>query len=371
MTIEITQNDILMNNGTKEYFEKNNFKLDENTDIIMNGKFDNGVLDNFYDYLKVKSYFINSITAPECENLPPLFFVRIRMVKKIIIREGTKNILKQALGGCDIETLVLPQSFELITKDTFEKSAIRNIEFSGSNKTENAKWTVKEDGLYYKDQNVLMCRLVKYPVSKMPYLSHSAISYATDKPQHFFQDDREDEWMWNQRQEILNTWKKPVEELKSKIISKYEKNIETLTFELLSDLCAASPYSKNCIDWSHKMIERIVPGFYRKNSENILKVRQAYDNNIELPKSIKDYFLYHRPYADPRNFFMVAIFSKGVEIFNVYYSVYVFLEKSEVKAFPELMFEVTNLLPYTPVIVPIHDADSNKIGEQEFHGDKI
>lgn len=371
MTIEITQNDILLNNGTKEYFENKNFKLDENTDIIMNDDFDQGVLDDFHDYLKVKSYYINSITAPECEKLPKWFFVRTRLVKKLIIREGTKTLGSESFAACDIDTLVLPQSFEFMQKNTFKKAAIRNIEFNGTNKTENAKWIVKEDGLYYKGQDVVLCKFVKYPVSKMPYLSYPAINYVTKDPQPFFYGNREDLGVWNQRETLVKKWKQPVEELKSKIIPKYEKNTETLTFELLEVLCINSPYSNLCVDVNHKMIERIVPGFYRRNQPGLPKLREAFENKTELPKSIKDYFLYHRPYADPRNIFMVAIFSKGVEVFNVYYSVYAFLEKNEVKAFPEFMYELTNLLPYQPIIVPIYDETYKKVGEQEFHGDKI
>lgn len=371
MTIEITQKDILNCNGTENLFKLKNYVLDENTDIVMNGEFDNGVLYDFFDFLKVKSYFINSITAPECETLPGSFFVKARLVKKIIIREGTRFLQNESFAGCDIETLVLPKSFELITKSTFKKSAIRHIEFNGDNKTENAHWIVKEKGLYNKGQDVCLLSFVKYPVSRMPYLSFPAISYATEGAINFLNPIHEDRYLADDRNKIIQQWKQPVADLKAKILSSYEQNKETLTLDLIGELCGASPYSKLCIDVSHKMIERTVPGFYRRNNDNLFKLRSAFDNKTELPKSFKDYFLYHRPYADPRNIFMIAIFSSGIEIYNVYYSLYAFLEKSEINAFPEFMYELTNMLPYKPVIVPVYDENNEKIGEREFHGEKI
>lgn len=65
------------------------------------------------------------------------------MVKKIIIQEGTKYLGLNALGACDIETLVLPQSLERYVScrggkgNPLRESKIRNIEFSGeTNKDE-------------------------------------------------------------------------------------------------------------------------------------------------------------------------------------------------------------------------------------------
>lgn len=143
MIIEISQDDILKNVGTKNLFEKNNYSLNEETDIILNGDFDGDVIYDFFDYLKKKVCRINSITAPRMEFLPQTFFCGVKMVKKIIIQEGTKYLGTNALGACDIETLVLPQSLERYVSgrggkgNPLRESKIRNIEFSGeTNKDE-------------------------------------------------------------------------------------------------------------------------------------------------------------------------------------------------------------------------------------------
>ena len=77
------------------------------------------------------------------EFLPQTFFCGVKMVKKIIIQEGTKYLGLNALGACDIETLVLPQSLERYVSyrggkgNPLRESKIRNIEFSGeTNKDE-------------------------------------------------------------------------------------------------------------------------------------------------------------------------------------------------------------------------------------------
>ena len=51
MIIEISQDDILKNVGTENLFEKNNYSLNEETDIILNGDFDGDVIYDFFDYL--------------------------------------------------------------------------------------------------------------------------------------------------------------------------------------------------------------------------------------------------------------------------------------------------------------------------------
>ena len=51
MIIEISQDDILKNVGTENLFEKNNYLLNEETDIILNGDFDGDVIYDFFDYL--------------------------------------------------------------------------------------------------------------------------------------------------------------------------------------------------------------------------------------------------------------------------------------------------------------------------------
>lgn len=143
MIIEISQDDILKNVGTENLFEKNNYSLNEETDIILNGDFDGDVIYDFFDYLKKKACRINSLTAPRVEFLPQTFFCGVKMVKKIIIQEGTKYLGLNALGACDIETLVLPQSLERYVSvrggkgHPLRESKIRNIEFSGeTNKDE-------------------------------------------------------------------------------------------------------------------------------------------------------------------------------------------------------------------------------------------
>ena len=50
MIIEISQDDILKNVGTENLFEKNNYSLNEETDIILNGDFDGDVIYDFFDY---------------------------------------------------------------------------------------------------------------------------------------------------------------------------------------------------------------------------------------------------------------------------------------------------------------------------------
>ena len=143
MIIEISQDDILKNVGTENLFEKNNYSLNEETDIILNGDFDGDVIYDFFDYLKKKACRINSITAPRVEVLPQTFFCGVKMVKKIIIQEGTEYLGPDALGACDIETLVLPHSLGryvsgvVVTGNPLRESKIRNIEFSGgTNKNE-------------------------------------------------------------------------------------------------------------------------------------------------------------------------------------------------------------------------------------------
>lgn len=143
MIIEISQDDILKNVGTENLFEKNNYSLNEETDIILNGDFDGDVIYDFFDYLKKKACRINSITAPRVEVLPQTFFCGVKMVKKIIIQKGTEYLETDALGACDIETLVLPHSLGryvsgvLVTGNPLRESKIRNIEFSGgTNKNE-------------------------------------------------------------------------------------------------------------------------------------------------------------------------------------------------------------------------------------------
>lgn len=143
MIIEISQDDILKNVGTENLFEKNNYSLNEETDIILNGDFDGDVIYDFFDYLKKKACRINSITAPRVEVLPQTFFCGVKMVKKIIIQGGTEYLGLDALGACDIETLVLPHSLGryvsgvLVTGNPLRESKIRNIEFSGgTNKNE-------------------------------------------------------------------------------------------------------------------------------------------------------------------------------------------------------------------------------------------
>ena len=143
MIIEISQDDILKNVGTENLFEKNNYSLNEETDIILNGDFDGDVIYDFFDYLKKKACRINSITAPRVEVLPQTFFCGVKMVKKIIIQEGTEYLGLDALGACDIETLVLPHSLGryvsgvVVTGNPLRESKIRNIEFSGgTNKNE-------------------------------------------------------------------------------------------------------------------------------------------------------------------------------------------------------------------------------------------
>lgn len=140
MIIEISQDDILKNVGTENLFEKNNYSLNEETDIILNGDFDGDVIYDFFDYLKKKACRINSITAPRVEVLPQTFFCGVKMVKKIIIQEGTEYLGLDALGACDIETLVLPHSLGryvsgvVVTGNPLRESKIRNIEFSGGTK---------------------------------------------------------------------------------------------------------------------------------------------------------------------------------------------------------------------------------------------
>ena len=168
MIIEISQDDILKNVGTENLFEKNNYSLNEETDIILNGDFDGDVIYDFFDYLKKKACRINSITAPRVEFLPQTFFCGEKMVKKIIIQEGTKYLGLNALGACDIETLVLPQSLERYVScrggkgNPLRESKIRNIEFSGeTNKDEEIlrmrdyydfeKMTPEEYELFKKD----------------------------------------------------------------------------------------------------------------------------------------------------------------------------------------------------------------------------
>lgn len=143
MIIEISQDDILKNVGTENLFEKNNYSLNEETDIILNGDFDGDVIYDFFDYLKKKACRINSITAPRVEVLPQTFFCGVKMVKKIIIQKGTEYLGLDALGACDIETLVLPHSLGryvsgvVVTGNPLRESKIRNIEFSGgTNKNE-------------------------------------------------------------------------------------------------------------------------------------------------------------------------------------------------------------------------------------------
>ena len=143
MIIEISQDDILKNVGTENLFEKNNYSLNEETDIILNGDFDGDVIYDFFDYLKKKACRINSITAPRVEVLPQTFFCGVKMVKKIIIQKGTEYLGPDALGACDIETLVLPHSLGryvsgvVVTGNPLRESKIRNIEFSGgTNKNE-------------------------------------------------------------------------------------------------------------------------------------------------------------------------------------------------------------------------------------------
>lgn len=137
MIIEISQDDILKNVGTENFFEKNNYSLNEETDIILNGDFDGDVIYDFFDYLKKKACRINSITAPRVEFLPQTFFCGVKMVRKIIIQEGTEYLGLDALGACDIETLVLPHSLGryvsgvVVTGNPLRESKIRNIEFSG------------------------------------------------------------------------------------------------------------------------------------------------------------------------------------------------------------------------------------------------
>lgn len=151
MIIEISQDDILKNVGTENLFEKNNYSLNEETDIILNGDFDGDVIYDFFDYLKKKACRINSITAPRVEVLPQTFFCGVKMVKKIIIQEGTEYLGLDALGACDIETLVLPHSLGryvsgvVVTGNPLRESKIRNIEFSGgTNKNEFFKAFLSE-----------------------------------------------------------------------------------------------------------------------------------------------------------------------------------------------------------------------------------
>ncbi len=168
MIIEISQDDILKNVGTENLFEKNNYSLNEETDIILNGDFDGDVIYDFFDYLKKKACRINSITAPRVEFLPQTFFCGVKMVKKIIIQEGTKYLGLNALAACDIETLVLPQSLERYVSyrggkgNPLRESKIRNIEFSEeTNKDEEIlrmrdyfdfeKMTPEEYELFKKD----------------------------------------------------------------------------------------------------------------------------------------------------------------------------------------------------------------------------
>lgn len=82
MIIEISQDDILKNVGTENLFEKNNYSLNEETDIILNGDFDGDVIYDFFDYLKKKVCRINSITAPRMEFLPQTFFLRCKNGKE-------------------------------------------------------------------------------------------------------------------------------------------------------------------------------------------------------------------------------------------------------------------------------------------------
>ena len=124
MIIEISQDDILKNVGTENLFEKNNYSLNEETDIILNGDFDGDVI-----YCLVP--------------MNQTFFCGVKMVKKIIIQEGTEYLGPDALGACDIETLVLPHSLGryvsgvVVTGNPLRESKIRNIEFSGgTNKNE-------------------------------------------------------------------------------------------------------------------------------------------------------------------------------------------------------------------------------------------
>ena len=48
MIIEISQDDILKNVGTENLFERNNYSLNEETDIILNGDFDGDVIYDFF-----------------------------------------------------------------------------------------------------------------------------------------------------------------------------------------------------------------------------------------------------------------------------------------------------------------------------------
>lgn len=68
---------------------------------------------------------------------------------------------------------------------------------------------------------------------------------------------------------------------------------------------------------------------------------------------------------------MCIIFTAGIEIYNIYYGVYAFIGKNEINAFPQFMCELTNMFPYKPMIVPIYNEEGDKIGEQEFHGQKL
>lgn len=366
MTITITQKDILDNVGTKNLFENKNYVLNEETDIIMNGHFDMDVLFDFHDYLKLKSYFINSITAPECETLSRDFFCRTRMVKKIIVREGTKKLHIKAFAGCDIETLILPQSFENLTKLTFNKSLVRHIEFSGESKTENPKWIIKEDGLHNKQNDYCYLPVCKFPVSKMPYLTPVAGNYLWDKDFYFIKNSSQEN-----KDNLINTWRKPIDDLKARCVALVEKNTEALDLELICKLCNDSPYSKCCIDSEYEYLDKIISGFYRRNESYVQELRAIFETNAKLPKSYKDYFLYYRPNSDPRDWFMCIIFTAGIEIYNIYYGVYAFIGKNEVNAFPQFMCELTDMFPYKPMIVPIYNEEGDKIGEQEFHGQKL
>lgn len=362
MKITITEKDILNNNGTENLFIKNNYVLNEETDIVMDGTFSLDVLYDFHKYLKIKSYVINSITLTGVTHGEACFFMNVRHVKKIILSEGITSLQIEFLRNCDIDTLVLPKSFSRAPSSVFKGALIRHVELLGDSKNENELLFVKEDGLYIKENGACFIRFCKYPMSTMPYLSRQCLQY-------LFNNNEND--IWKMKESTILKWKKTISEIKERLMAETDVYKGVIDFDLLKSLCNSTGESLYCMAYPFRHVEELMTKLYKKNLGKVEKLRTAYETKAKLTKSFKEVYMYYRPYDNPENYFIITVFSAGIEIFNFYQEIYAFIEKSEILYFHRFMYELTNLLPNKKFLVPIRDSDYNIIGEEEFHGQKL
>ena len=196
----------------------------------------------------------------------------------------------------------------------------------------------------------------------MPYLSRQCSQYLFNN----YEND-----IWKMKESTILKWKKTISEIKERLMAETDVYKGVIDFDLLKSLCNSTGESLYCMAYPFRHVEELMTKLYKKNLGKVEKLRTAYETKAKLTKSFKEVYMYYRPYDNPENYFIITVFSAGIEIFNFYQEIYAFIEKSEILYFHRFMYELTNLLPNKKFLVPIRDSDYNIIGEEEYHGQRL